>query len=35
VVGASKGRNSLFKETIAVLKGDEQALSQGLRGTGD
>jgi uncharacterized membrane protein YqjE len=35
VVGASKRRNSLFKETIAVLKGDEQALSQALRGTGD
>ena len=35
VAGASKRRNSLFKETIAVLKGDEQALSQALRGTGD
>src|SRR6185503_19454741 len=26
MVGASKRRNSLFQETIAVLKGDEQAL---------
>ncbi|HXF80928.1 MAG TPA: phage holin family protein [Usitatibacter sp.] len=35
MVGASKRRNSLFQETIAVLKGDEQALSQPARGTGD
>jgi len=32
---AAKGRDPLFKDTIAVLKGDEQALRQGLRGTGD
>jgi uncharacterized membrane protein YqjE len=35
LVNASKHRRPLFKETIAVLKGDEQALRQGLRGTGD
>jgi uncharacterized membrane protein YqjE len=32
---ASKQRHPIFKETIAVLKGDEQALRAGLRGTGD
>jgi uncharacterized membrane protein YqjE len=32
---AAKSRDPLFKDTIAVLKGDEQALRQGLRGTGD
>jgi uncharacterized membrane protein YqjE len=31
VASASRKRNSLFAETIAVLKGDERAL----RGTGD
>ena len=35
IVGASKGRTPLFQETIAILKGDEQALREGLRGTGD
>jgi len=33
--GASKQRNSLFQETIAVLKGDEQALSQAPGTAGD
>ncbi len=35
LTSASKRRRPLFKETIAILKGDEQALRQGLRGTGD
>ncbi len=35
VVGASKKRNSLFADTIAVLKGDEQAFSRPARGTSD
>lgn len=35
IVSASRQRQPLFQETIAVLKGDEQALGQGLRGTGD
>jgi uncharacterized membrane protein YqjE len=35
LTSASKRRQPLFKETIAILKGDEQALRQGLRGTGD
>lgn len=35
LAGASRRRRPLFKETIAVLKGDEQALRQGLRATGD
>ena len=35
IVSASKGRTPLFQETIAVLKGDEEALRAGLRGTGD
>lgn len=35
IVAASKGRSPLFQETIAVLKGDEEALREGLRGTGD
>lgn len=35
MVGASKKRNSLFQETIAVLKGDENAFSQPARGTSD
>jgi hypothetical protein len=35
MVGASKRRSSLFQETIAVLKGDEQAFSQPARGTSD
>ena len=32
---SSKKRHPIFKETIAVLKGDEQGLHQLLRGTGD
>ncbi len=35
LMNASKHRHPLFKETIAVLKGDEQALRQGLGATGD
>ena len=35
VYASSKKRHPLFKETIAVLKGDEQGLQQLLRGTGD
>jgi uncharacterized membrane protein YqjE len=35
VYSASKKRHPIFKETIAVLKGDEQGLGQMLRGTGD
>jgi uncharacterized membrane protein YqjE len=35
VVAASKKRQPLFQETIAVLKGDEQALQQTLQGAGD
>jgi uncharacterized membrane protein YqjE len=35
LMSASKHRQPLFKETIAVLKGDEQALRQGLGATGD
>jgi uncharacterized membrane protein YqjE len=35
IVNASRRRDSLFKDTIAVLKGDEQALQAGLRATGD
>ncbi len=35
VVSASKRRNPILKETIAVLKGDEQALRQSLGTTGD
>jgi uncharacterized membrane protein YqjE len=35
ILSASKGRTPLFQETIAVLKGDEEALRAGLRGSGD
>ena len=35
IVAASKRRSPLFADTIAVLKGDEKALQEGLRGTGD
>ena len=35
IVTASKRRSPLFADTIAVLKGDEKALQEGLRGTGD
>lgn len=31
----ARRRHPLLKETIAVLKGDEQALRQGLQGAGD
>lgn len=33
LAGASKRRNPLFKETIAVLRGDEQALGEAAQGT--
>jgi len=32
---ASKKRHPIFHETVAVLKGDERALRQGLQGAGD
>jgi uncharacterized membrane protein YqjE len=35
LVKASKHRRPLLKDTIAILKGDEQALRQGLGATGD
>ena len=35
IVAASKQRHPIFEETIAVLKGDEQALRAGLGATGD
>ena len=35
VLGKSKKRHSLFDETIAVLKGDEQGLRELMRGTSD
>jgi hypothetical protein len=35
LVSASKQRQPLFKDTIAVLKGDEQALRQTAGATGD
>ena len=35
IVIASKRRHPIFEETIAVLKGDEQALRAGLGATGD
>ena len=35
LVASSKKRHPIFKETIAVLKGDEQALHEGLQGAGD
>ena len=35
VMDKSKRRNSLFDETIAVLKGDEQGLRDLMRGTSD
>ena len=35
LIASSKKRHPIFKETIAVLKGDEQALHQGLQGAGD
>lgn len=35
IVTTSKHRSPLFGDTIAVLKGDERALRESLRGTGD
>jgi len=35
IVTASKHRHPIFEETIAVLKGDEQALRANLGATGD
>ena len=35
IILASKNRSPILKDTIAVLKGDETALQQSLRGTGD
>lgn len=35
IVSVSRHRSDLFQDTIAVLKGDEKALHQALRGTGD
>lgn len=35
IVMQSKKRHPLFQDTLTVLKGDEKALSQALRGTGD
>ena len=32
IIASSKKRHPLFKETVAVLKGDEQALHQSLQG---
>jgi uncharacterized membrane protein YqjE len=35
ILGASRRRAPLFQDTIAVLKGDEQALRAGLEASGD
>ena len=35
ILSATKRRAPFFQDTIAVLKGDEQALDQNLRATGD
>ncbi len=35
IMNAAKGRTPLFQDTVAVLKGDEEALRAGLRGSGD
>jgi uncharacterized membrane protein YqjE len=35
IIAQSKKRHPIFLETIAVLKGDEKALQQGLQGIGD
>jgi len=35
LVNQSKHRSPLLKETIAVLKGDEHALREGVGATGD
>ena len=35
IVAQSKKRHPIFQDTLSVLKGDEKALQQALRGTGD
>jgi len=35
LVAQSKKRHPIFQDTLTILKGDEKALSQALRGTGD
>jgi uncharacterized membrane protein YqjE len=35
ILAQSKKRHPLFQETIAILKGDEQALHRSLQGSGD
>ena len=35
IVMQSKKRHPLFQDTLSILKGDEKALSQALKGTGD
>ncbi len=35
IMAQSKRRHPLFQDTLSVLKGDEKALEQALRGTGD
>jgi uncharacterized membrane protein YqjE len=35
IVNVTKSRQPFFQDTIAVLKGDEQALDPNLRATGD
>ena len=35
IASASKRRTPIFQDTIAVLKGDEKALQEGLRGSSD
>ncbi len=35
IISASKGRTPLLQDTIAVLKGDEQALREGLGAAGE
>ena len=35
LIAQSKKRHPIFQDTLTILKGDEKALSQALRGTGD
>jgi uncharacterized membrane protein YqjE len=35
IMAQSRNRHPIFQDTIAILKGDEKALQQGLQGTGD
>jgi uncharacterized membrane protein YqjE len=35
IIAQSKKRHPIFLETIAILKGDEKSLQQGLQGIGD